>query len=93
MSVLLDESEVSPASAGATELALLDESEVSPAPAGATGFAVNGDALELLGGLGRAIAIGVEAGEAVDEVSAGTVKLTVRWWHQRLPKPSVPSSS
>lgn len=62
---------------------LLDGSKVSPALAEGTNSAGNEvtldeSALELLGSLGRAVAIGAEAGEDVDEVSAGTVKLRVR---------------
>ena len=62
---------------------LLDRSKVSPAPAEGTNSAGNEvtldeSALELLGSLGHAVAIGAEAGEDVDEVSAGTVTLRVR---------------
>lgn len=67
---------------------LLDESNVPPAPAGGTSFAGNEGALELLGSLGHAVAIGVEAGEEVDEVSAGAVKLRVRWRQQSASKAS-----
>lgn len=73
MSVLIDESNVLPASAEGTSVA------------GNEG-ALNKGALELLSSLGRAVATGAEAGEDVGEVSAGPVKLRVRWWHQRVSK-------
>lgn len=58
---------------------LLNESSVSPVPAGDTSFAGNEGALDVLANLGRTVAIGVEAGEDIDEVSTSTVKLQVRW--------------
>ncbi len=48
---------------------LLDESTVSPA--------TTEDSLELFGSVSRAVAIGAEAGEDIEEVSAGSVQLRV----------------
>lgn len=71
VSVLLDESSISSASAEGFSAAVGDG-------------ALHEGALELIGSLGRAVATGAEAGEDVDEVSAGRIKLRVRWSHQRL---------
>lgn len=46
-------------------------------PGGSTSVVGSEGALDVLGSLGLAVAIGVEAGEEVDEVSTGTVSLRV----------------
>lgn len=57
---------------------LLDEGKVFQDPAGGTSFDGPEGALDVLASLGRAVAIGFEAGEEVDEVSSSTVNLRVR---------------
>lgn len=57
---------------------LLNESSASSAAGNDADFAGNNGTLDLLGNLANAVASGAEAGEEVDEVSAGSLKLQVR---------------
>lgn len=57
---------------------LLNVSETSSAPvAGNTSFSGKEQYITLLGSLGRAVAAGAEAGENLDDVSAGPLGLKV----------------
>eukprot|EP00903_Cladosiphon_okamuranus_P011441 g10779.t1 len=71
-----------------TVSALFDGSNASAVPAGSTSVAGNEGALDMLGSLGRAMAIGNEAGEDVDEVSTGTINLRAA----KVAQSSIPSA-